>query len=223
MPRTKKSATVQEVQEPFPVLRLPPEIRNSIWRYAVVKEGDVIVEKHRCRSLGLRIPASRLRSGCELRLHREDDQRRLASTLAVAFTCRQVYLEVTLIYYCENTFYLPDRHETTTEFVRAIGSEKAASILSIRLGNTNPDCYHLDKKLAYFPCLKRLELLKNPYMMYPYNRSCCLVCISAVISYVQKHPTTVSICEGEVWGLQEWIYEAGRMRKLRELYEANAS
>lgn len=191
---------IKKVQEPFPVLRLPPEVRNCIWRYAVVKEGDVIIQNHGRQRLASDLPASRLRSGCELHLHREDDQRKVASKLAVAFTCRQMYLEVTPIYYQENTFYFKTLLEFYLQKVRgfaeAIGSEKAASILSVCLtAGPGPQI----KYLSCFPGLKRLEFLSDPPPLGSPGW------ILEVISYVQKHPSVVVTHNGEVWGLQRWI------------------
>lgn len=200
MARTKKSALT--VQKPFPVLLLPPEIRNNIWRYAVLKEGDVDIEKTSRKRLASVLRASRLRSGRELRLHREDDQRRIASKLAVAFTCRQAYLEVTPIYYRENTFnisngwrYSPNFNNVKT-FAESIGSEKAASILSIRLvGSSGP----LEGCLSQFSGLERLGFFDQ---QFGFRRP---EWVSEVISYVQKHPSTIVTNNGKVWSLQEWI------------------
>lgn len=208
MPRIKKSI----VQESFPVLCLPPEIRNHIWRYAVVKEGGVVVRQHSGQSVLSNLPASSLRSGYELRSHREDDQRRVASKLAVAFTCRQIYLEVTPIYYGENTFSLPhwwrcfeSGPQKVQGFAEAIGSEKAASILSIRLDNYY--FHSLDGFLSYFPSLKRLGFSDfHLYRQYYSSKW-----IAEVIPYVQKHPSMVVTVEGEVWDLQKWISYAKEM------------
>lgn len=102
MPRKKCGLTVQR---PFPILKLPPEIRNRIWRYSLVKDGDVIILPHGRQGFISKIIPSRLRSGKELQRHQQDDKRRINSTsLALAFVCRQLYLEAALIYYSENTF-----------------------------------------------------------------------------------------------------------------------
>lgn len=203
MPRIKKSAVI--TQDPFPVLLLPPELRNHIWRYTVVKEGHVTVQRHFRQELASNLPASRLRSGCELRLHGEDDQRRVASKLAVAFTCRQLYLEVTPIYYRENNFHLPWRafahfrviRNDIKEFAEAIGSEHAASILSVHLRLA---CFPQHEYLLYFPGLMRLDLTKD--QMNEFYRPSL---ISDMISYVRKHPSLVATLHGEILGLQGWI------------------
>lgn len=166
---------------------------------------------HFRQELASKITASRLRSGNELRSHQEDDQRRVASKLAVAFTCRQLYLEVTPIYYRENKFHLPwwglshrpsrglsfrFNCDNFKEFAEAIGSVNAASILSLRLdGYTIFDEYH-----TYFPSLERLEFALHP-LWHCYNRDW----LSGMISYVQKHPSTVVTFNGKVCGLQEWV------------------
>lgn len=207
MPRIKKSL----VQEPFPVLRFPPEIRNHIWRYAIVKEGVVVVQQHSGQRLLSNLPASSLRSGYELRSHREDDQRRVASKLAVAFTCRQIYLEVTPIYYSENTFSLPhwwrcfeSDPPKVQRFAEAIGSEKAASILSIHLDNYYFTPLLVDGFLSYFPSLKRLGF--SNFLLYRQHYSSKW--IAEVIPYVQKHPSMVVTVDGEVWDLPKWISHA---------------
>lgn len=100
MPRTKKNSL--PLQKPFPLLELPPELRNYIWEYVVVKDRAIVLWRPHQRA---RVPESRLRSGNFMKHHQEDDERRRQSTrLAVAFTCRQIYLEVTPIYYGKNTY-----------------------------------------------------------------------------------------------------------------------
>ena len=86
------------VQKPFPLLKLPAEIRIRIWKYVVVNNMMIFV----CNYVG----NSRLRdwfaAAHAVKVHREVDEQRRSSWVAVAFTCRQLYLEVTPIYYREN-------------------------------------------------------------------------------------------------------------------------
>lgn len=133
MPRIKKSAST--AQKPFPVLSLPLEIRNHIWRYAVVKDENVTVWPHGRQEFIQGLVPSCLRSGRELQRHRE---RRTNSTpLALAFTSRQLYLEVTPIYYSENSFYFPNLWYCTSaesaleNFTAAIGPQNASNITAV--------------------------------------------------------------------------------------------
>ena len=131
MPRTKKDSL--PLQKPFPLLQLPPEIRNYIWEYVAIKDRAILLYEPNQRG---RVPESRLRSGNLIKHHQEDDERRWPSTqLAVAFTCRQLYLEVTPIYYGKNTFRLPEIFEllgggsqVVKEFKNAIGPRNSSAI-----------------------------------------------------------------------------------------------
>lgn len=133
MPRNKKISL--PVQKPFPILKFPPEIRNHIWRILVVVD-DVL--KFRNYDHHAKIPESRLRSRKPTIFHQEDDERRLSSQLAVAFTCRQFYLEVTPIYYGENTFspgfsrFRP-MDPQFENFTDAIGPKNASNITRLQL------------------------------------------------------------------------------------------
>lgn len=105
MARKKKASPAP--QTPFPIFKLPPELRRRIWELVVVTDTPVTVYDRRRSELAktLQLFPPSLRSGKKRMV--EDDQRRAASQLAIAFTCRQAYLEVTPIYYRQNTFYFP--------------------------------------------------------------------------------------------------------------------
>ncbi len=84
-------------------VRLPPELRIEIYKLAFINPCDRYV-KWIGRPLGRMPPKSRLRSGRRIRPFSEDvreNKRALGGTpaLAVAFACRQVYLEAAPIYY----------------------------------------------------------------------------------------------------------------------------
>ncbi len=89
------------VPKPFPLLKLPPEIRNCIWKYVVVKDGCIIFREY---MIYTKSPETGLRSGDPAKIYQKDHEPRQTSLLAVAFTCRQLYREVTPIYYGENIF-----------------------------------------------------------------------------------------------------------------------
>ena len=125
------------VQKSFPVLRLPPEIRRWIWRYAAVEEKEVMIYHHR-RQFAFHLSESRLRSGKVMKLHQIDDKELRSSHLAVVFICRQLYLEITFIYYGENIFdleYSWDRH-LVQAFTIDIELIKASIIVSIWVSET---------------------------------------------------------------------------------------
>lgn len=102
------------------------------------------------------LPPSTLRSGRHEEFHREGDVAGVTSTLAIAFTCRQVYLEVTPLYYSQNAFrfyYNYAGHRSMTVFTRAIEKAKARSIIFAISGviyGDNPDS-------ACFPNLQRSD------------------------------------------------------------------
>lgn len=154
MPRKKGTLTVQK---PFPILKLPPEIRNRIWRYSLVKDGDVIILPRGRQEFVRKIVPSRLRSGKELQRHQEDDERRINSTsLALALVCQQLYLEAALIYYGENTFcFLGDPGISMLEtFIAAIGPRNASTVTAARF-YTGESCFPY---LPLFPSLKQITV-----------------------------------------------------------------
>ena len=115
----------------FPILKFPPEIRNLIWRYTVVAAEVICLERYGSQHTRGQLAPSLLRSGKQI--HAEDDKRLVLSRLAVAFTCRQLYLEVTPIYYSDNWFAVPLISMVTAQgeaqdFVTAIGPENARCI-----------------------------------------------------------------------------------------------
>lgn len=133
MPRAKK--VFLPLQKPFPLLKLPPELRNYIWEYVVVKDRPIVLWRPHQRA---RVPESRLRSGNLVKHHQADDERRRQSTrLAVAFTCRQIYLEVTPIYYGKNTYrprlfgWLDSGFKIFEEFTNAIGPRNTRAITKV--------------------------------------------------------------------------------------------
>lgn len=130
------------VQGSFRVMDLPPEVRNYIWRFAVVTDYFISIRDHQSWELIKRLSTSTLRSGKKLDSCRKDDKAGVTSILAIALTCRQVYLEVTPIYYSQNNFrlcYYYAGHRSLTVFTSIIGKKKAQSITSTSPGVVNDD------------------------------------------------------------------------------------
>ena len=145
------------IQKPFPLLNLPPEIRNRIWRYTLVKDGEVEI----CLYKRQRMAPSRLRSGKELLWHGIDDERRFNTTsLALTSTSRQLYQEATFIYYSKNTFSFANSwfpfpvHEVFQKFAAAIGKQNASCITAVHFSTTNPSFV---QHLHVLPGLKQLK------------------------------------------------------------------
>lgn len=85
--------------------------------------------------------------------------------MALAFTCRQIYREVTPIYYSENFFHIPSGINSLREFAAVIGPANAKSITTVEI----PICpliVHLSrqqlKELWPFPNLKILVYFEIP-------------------------------------------------------------
>jgi len=111
----------------FPIMQLPIEVRQKVWKSVMVFEEPISVRPHgRIQSA-----PSHLRSGKQVKIHIiEQEQQRLSSQFALASTCRQVYLEVAPVYYGLNTFTVLSKY--LVHFLRAIGAENVRSITLIR-------------------------------------------------------------------------------------------
>ena len=133
---------------PFPLLKLPPEIRNRIWTL-VVKVDAVVMRRDNYR-----------KRPC-------DDSS--ATTMALAFTCRQVYHEATPIYYSKNLFHFPyESRLVLSLFAKAIGPTNTESITKVGFArhlNMSPRSRGLRQALSPFPNLKVLayfDLVEAP-------------------------------------------------------------
>ena len=125
-------------QQPFPLLKLPSEIRNHIWRCIVIKDEGITFHEYmvysKSRDTGLRV-------GNPVSIRQDGDEPRQTSLLAIAFTCRQFYLEVTPIYYGENVFRPLHWNYVLTfnfsgvlkSFAAAIGPTNASTITQLQL------------------------------------------------------------------------------------------
>lgn len=141
----REMKAVMMVEDYFRVMDLPPEIRGYVWRFAVVTDHAIEIRDHWASKLVRSLPPSTLRSGKQIKSCRKHDEARFTSILAIALTCRQVYLEVVPIYCSQNVFrlyYYYAGHRSLTVFTSAIGKKKAQSITSAILEvveNDTPD------------------------------------------------------------------------------------
>ena len=189
---------------PFPVLEFPPEIRNQIWRHAVVKDGDIMIRL--CgRQKSKKILAPSYLQSCDWG-HQEDDEQRInTKPLALALTSRQLYLEATLMYYSENTFNFEEGwfwlDDSILEgFIAAIGPQNVSSIAVARI-----DPIHVQSKGIYYPInpfLSILPSLKQITINIPRSARGLTLYDSSWTSLMdacaQSHPSVViKICEIE--------------------------
>ena len=130
-----------------PLLKFPPEIRNRIWTL-VVTVGIVCIKWDCPKPSGKHF---------------------YPTTMALAFTCRQIYREATPIYYSKNTFRFPQYSpiELPRRFAAAIGPANAESITAVEILFTFQAMLMLQErlKMATFPNLKALWSYHNvaPY------------------------------------------------------------
>lgn len=151
----------RQTREPSSFLKFPAEIRSPIWHHIVVKEDAPVRVYSRKRQ---RSAANLLASlaGPLIQYRPKDDYLRVKSKLAIAFVCRQFYLEVTPIYYSRNIFLFGSINANGVSsgiwenFSAAIGSERAKFIVSISMSpGLKPP---IAQRLALFPSLKRIHL-----------------------------------------------------------------
>ena len=157
MARKNRGSTIQK---PFPLLKLPSEIRNRIWRYVLVKDGEVEIRPYKRPCLMKRMARSRLRSGKEMQWHGIDDERRFNTTsLALTFASRQLYQEATFIYYSKNTFAFDNSwypyylHDVFQKFAKTIGRQNTRCITAVHFYTTDPTFL---RYLGVLPGLKKL-------------------------------------------------------------------
>ena len=189
MPRKKVALGTEK---PFPVLNLPPEIRNRIWRYVVVRGGYVKIrpdeyEEH--QELIKMLTPSRLRSGRELQHHHEDDQRRYKPMpLALALASRQLYIEAALIYYSKNTFdfAVDGLVATLQKFAAAIGTQNASSITTARFETPSPSLFQY---LSVLPGLQKISISSCNFRYMPEERKKAWVL--KMNAYAQRNPSVV--------------------------------
>ena len=139
MSDTKSLIPVPAPTPPFPLLKLPSEIRNRIWTL-VVKVDAVVIRRDNYR-----------KRPCE---------HTFATTMALAFTSRQMYHEVTPIYYSKNLFHFPyESRLVLSLFAEAIGPTNTESITRVgfaRHRKMSPRSRGLRQALSPFPNLKVL-------------------------------------------------------------------
>lgn len=152
-------------------LQLPAELRVEIYKLAFIGDRDHDKGYEIGRPIGRMPPKSRLRSGKSIRPFSEDvreKQRGLEGTpiLAIAFTCRQVYLEAAPIYYggiiwhFRTTHWLERFLETmgAENKIQGIGSRILEAVRHIRIRLHTPRMMALAVK---FPHLTWLEIFSE--------------------------------------------------------------
>lgn len=153
-------------------LQLPAELRVEIYRLAFIGDRNHHEGYEIGRPIGRMPPKSRLRSGKSMRPLSEDvreKQRALEGTPipAVAFTCRQVYLEAAPIYYGGIIWHFSSTHllerflETMgpKNKIRGIGSRILEAVRHIRIKLHSPRMMTL---AVMFPNLTRLDIFNEP-------------------------------------------------------------
>ena len=132
------------------LLDLPPEIRNIIWGYMVVAPYPIRILHKPLKPLKPSrtrwvLPPKEINKvmSSEFESYYRAGTSYLTSQaggrityLAVAFTCRQIYIEATELYYGLNTFYdscVYIHPDVQVQFLRAIGQRNANLITSIAL------------------------------------------------------------------------------------------
>ena len=150
----------------FPLLKLPPEIRSRIWTL-VVKVGTVHIK-----------PDSYMTTACP-----KPSGKQLSPTpMAVAFTCRKIYREVTPIYYSKNVFHFPQdwAFDFPQRFAAAIGPANSESITEVEMPYTFQKILfrreRVDPQLP-FPNLKALWCCESEVFPYYYKAiGQCIMC-----------------------------------------------
>ena len=154
------------------LLKFPPEIRNRIWTL-VVKVKRVQTRRNSPRKIsGKHLPPT---------------------TIALAFTCRQIYREVTPIYYSENLFHFPySAISLLREFAAAIGPANVESITAVEVA-IYPHIMHLSQQqleeLWPFPNLKTLVYFEIPEIYGHYPRELRLPRPSSTVAVLRKSRT----------------------------------
>ena len=162
-----------------------------------------MIRPHKRQRLVQDLVPSRLRSGRNIQGHKEDDDRRMISTsLALAFSSRQLYVEVALIYYKENTFHFQyprclDRADSMLErLTAAIGPQNASNITAASFD----DICCLCQNLSVLPGLKQVTVNGPLYPLPTYFNE---FWPSRLRAYAQSHLSLDIKYLGKDWRLQE--------------------
>ena len=149
-------------------IHLPSELRIKIYKFAFIGDRDHDKGYQIARQIGRLKPKSRLRSEKSIRPFSEDvreDQKVLQGTpiLAVAFTCREVYLEAAPIYYGSIIWHFHSRR-WLAQFLETLGRKNKIQGIGLRILEA---VRHFRIKLrssrmmalaAQFPHLHRLDI-----------------------------------------------------------------
>ncbi|OAF98978.1 uncharacterized protein CC84DRAFT_1181717 [Paraphaeosphaeria sporulosa] len=151
-----------------PLLRLPGELRNKIWRYATtgnivnIHDDDsrwdsVFCKGHTVGVVGEDNPMRWLST-------RAEDKPRLPTAFHLSAVCRQIYHEVGILAYSDSIFVLSswnDEGELMRQWVRTgLAPAHKNAIKDIAIDEENFYAYHLSgvKLRDFFPSLERLHL-----------------------------------------------------------------
>ena len=195
----RKKIDSSMIQKPFNVLKLPAEIRSQIWRYAVVLDHPITVKFHERESLAKRLPPSKLRSGREMEDHHRDDVKRTSSMLAVAFTSRQMYNEITPIYYSENTFFFDIFYSfgswqlSLPAFTTAIGERNTRNITIAS--------FEQEELMYYFSCLPNIKYLRLRRSFMADD-----ILSKELKDYMKSHPDLAVTSNAIEWFKHKWWY-----------------
>ena len=148
----KRSNVTAPIKKPSPLFLLPCEIRNQIWSLVVDTDRPVIVRKRQDPAESTEPPATCSKKHC----NRKFEQFIPVPRISVAFTCRQIRLEVTDTYYFKSVFVIEstlDQEQSPRMFLDGIGPDKAVRITLLLLKgllSSSP------ADLALFPNLKEV-------------------------------------------------------------------
>ena len=122
-------------------------------------------------------------------LQQGNHERHLRTRLAVAFTSRQIYLEVAPIYYGGNTFLWSGTstlcHHAIESFANAVGPDNATTITALSLYD---NWYPGNKYLSMLPGLKRLHIRRSGSMEAP----------KRMAKYARDHAALIVIYDGVI-------------------------
>lgn len=118
-------------------IHLPSELRIKIYKFAFIGDRDHDKGLQIARQVGRLPPKSRLRSGKSIRPFSEDVRENLNALqgtpiIAIAFTCREIYLEAAPIYYGSIIWHFSSRR-WLTRFLETLGRKNKIQGIGLRI------------------------------------------------------------------------------------------
>ena len=151
----------------FPMMSLPVEVRQKIWKMVMVFDKPIPVEPHNRYSSAPSNP----RTSKKVKLHViEQESHSFGFQFALPSTCRQIYLEAAPIYYGMNTFTSSMDSMDFVDFLNAIRAENANTITSLTwspLPGALTALRHVRHVQYYRSIFSRLGNLKHLYIITP--------------------------------------------------------